>query len=384
MINLTSFNFLEENEKYIFTGQVTENKLTKFQVFDKNIESKVGHIYRARLLNKVNGLNGFFVDLGDDKHGLLQVDEKRFSSLKETEELLVQVTYDGNESKGPKLTEKYELKGKYFILTPFETAVRISKKIKDREKALKIKNYFTSNYKNTAFVIRTEAEDRSIEDLESEFKKLFTIKEKLEKEKNFSPTPKLLYKNDYVLDSLDVDKKFIFITNSLAYSNKYQDNFFDVETIYDKEFSIQKNIEVFMQIKDLFKKKLILDNGIELVFEKTEAFNVIDINSKGFFNPGKNLPKDANKNCAKEIINQIHLRNICGIILIDFISYTNKKNEDELLNYFYAESRKYNNPINVIGFTRLGILELTRNKAVNHLSVENLDLSIFQNYIWGV
>ncbi|WP_054252026.1 ribonuclease E/G [Neofamilia massiliensis] len=381
MINLTTFNFLEESEKYIFTGQVTENKLTKFQVFDKNIKSKVGNIYRARILNKVNGLDGFFVDIGEGKHGLLQVDEKRFSSLKETDEILVQVTYDGNEKKGPKLTEKYELKGKYFILTPFETGVSISKKIKDREKALKIKNYFTRNYKNTTFIIRTAAEERSIEDLELEFKKLFVIKEKLEKEKNFSPTPKLLYKNDYVLDSIDSDKKFIFITNSLIYSNKYQDKFFDVETIYDREFSIQKNIDVFMQIENLFKKRLVLDNGIELVFEKTEAFNVIDINSKGFFNPGKNLTKDANKNCAIEIINQIHLRNICGIILIDFISYSNKKNEDELLNYFYVESRKYNNPINVIGFTRLGILELTRNKAVNHLSIENLDLSIFQNYI---
>lgn len=377
MIDLKSFSFLEENENYIFTGQILENNLTDFYVFDKNIESKVGNIYRARLLNKVNGLNGFFVDLGEDKHGLLQVESDRFSSLKETDELLVQVTYDGNESKGPKLTEKYELKGKYFILTPFSSTSRISKKFKNRERALQIKNYFESKFTKTNFVIRTAAETVSLEVLEEEFKNLFERKKYLEKEKNFSPTPKLLYKNNYVLESLDSDKGFTFISNSLTYMDLYKEKYKNNEVTYDRDFSVKKNTTVFKQIKELFKERIVLQNGIELVFEKTEAFHVIDINSKSFFNPGKDLPKDANKNCVREIINQIHLRNIYGIILIDFISYSNKKNEDKLLNYFYEESKKYTNPINVIGFTRLGILELTRNKGVNHLSIENTDLSIF-------
>lgn len=377
MIDLRSFSFLEENKNYIFTGQVVENNLTNFCVFDKNIKSKVGNIYRARLLNKINGLNGFFVDLGEDKHGLLQVDEDRFSSLKETDELLVQVTYDGNDSKGPKLTEKYEIKGKYFILTPFSSTSKISKKFKNKEKALQIKKYFESKFDDSSFVLRTAAEAVSLEVLEDEFKNLFERKKYLEKEKNFSPTPKLLYKNDYILESLASTEGLTFITNSRTYMDRYKEKYNNSEVFYDKEFYIKKNSSVFKQIKELFKERIVLENGIELVFERTEAFHVIDINSKGFFNPSKDLPKDANKNCVHEIINQIHFRNIYGIILIDFISYSNKKNEDKLLNYFYEESKKYTNPINVIGFTRLGILELTRNKGVNHLSIENLDLSIF-------
>lgn len=376
MEKLSNFSFLEDNGSYIITGLIKDNKLVEFYVFDKKKKSIAGNIYRGRLLNKINGLNGFFVDIGEEKNGLLQLDQENFSEFKETDELILQVTYDGNDHKGPKLTDKYEIKGEFFILTPFDLKIKLSKKFTDRDKGIQIKNKFKELANSLGFVIRTSAESASLDELENEFFQLLETYKYLEKEKNFSPTPKLLYSKDYVLGSLTFEKDLMFVSNDEASIEKYKEKSNSENIIYDSDFSIKKKAEIFDQVKSLFNRNFILENGIELVFDKTEAFHVIDINSKGFFNPGKDLAKDINKNCVKEIINQIHLRNICGIILVDFISYTNKEDEKILLNYFFRESKKYKNPINVIGFTKLGILELTRNKNVNHLSLDSLDLSI--------
>lgn len=376
MEKLSNFSFLEDSGNYLLTGLVKDNKLVEFYIFDKKKKSIAGNIYRARLLNKINVLNGFFVDIGEEKNGLLQLDEENFSKFKETDELILQVTYDGNDHKGPKLTDKYEIKGEFFILTPFDMKIKLSKKFTDRDKGLQIKNKFKELSNDLGFIIRTSAESASLDELENEFFQLLETYKYLEKEKNFSPTPKLLYSKDYVLESLTFEKDLMFVSNVEASIEKYKTKNISENIIYDSDFSIKKQAGIFAQVKNLFNRNFILENGIELVFDKTEAFHVIDINSKGFFNPGKDLAKDTNNNCVKEIINQIHLRNICGIILVDFISYTNKEDEKKLLNYFFNESKKYKNPINVIGFTKLGILELTRNKNVNHLSLDSLDLSI--------
>lgn len=376
MEKLSNFSFLEDSGNYLLTGLVKDNKLVEFYIFDKKKKSIAGNIYRARLLNKINGLNGFFVDIGEEKNGLLQLDEENFSKFKETDELILQVTYDGNDHKGPKLTDKYEIKGEFFILTPFDMKIKLSKKFTDRDKGLQIKNKFKELSNDLGFIIRTSAESASLDELENEFFQLLETYKYLEKEKNFSPTPKLLYSKDYVLESLTFEKDLMFVSNDEAIIEKYKTKNISENIIYNPDFSIKKQAGIFVQVKNLFNRNFILENGIELVFDKTEAFYVIDINSKGFFNPGKDLAKDTNNNCVKEIINQIHLRNICGIILVDFISYTNKEDEKKLLNYFFNESKKYKNPINVIGFTKLGILELTRNKNVNHLSLDSLDLSI--------
>lgn len=377
MKDMENFSFLESKDPYLFLGSIKNSKLEEFFVFDQENKSKVGNIYRARLINKIKGLNGFFVDLGDEKHGLLQVDEKRFKELKEADELILQVTYDGNDHKGPKLTEKYELKGEYFILTPFDKKIRLSKKFRDKAYGLELKEKFKEKSQGLGFIIRTESQEASLEVLEEEFQKLLDLYESLEKERNFSPTPKLLYQPDYLKEYMSLTDSGLFLTNDKFFLEKIKKAYPNGEVLLDKDFSIRNNPLIFKEIKDLFNRKVTLENGIELVFDKTEAFHVIDINSKGFLNPGKDQAKDVNLNCYEEIIKQIHLRNIYGIILIDFISYSNKKDEEKLLNYFYQESRKYKNPVNVIGFTRLGILELTRNKAVTNLSLEDLGPSIF-------
>lgn len=376
MSKLSNFSFLEDNGNYFLTGLVKDNKLVDFYIFDKKKKSIAGNIYRARLLDKVNGLNGFFADIGEEKNGLLQLNAENFLKFKETDELILQVTYDGNDHKGPKLTDKYKIKGEFFILTPFDSKIKLSKKFNDKDKGFQIKSKFKGLADGLGFIIRTSAESATLYELENEFVQLLETYKYLEKEKNFSPTPKLLYSKDYILESLNFDKNLVFISNDSASIQKYKTKNSSENIIYDPDFSIKKQEEIFDQVKALFKRNFVLENGIELVFDKTEAFHVIDINSKGFFNPGKDLAKDINRNCVKEIINQIHLRNICGIILVDFISYTNKEDEKKLFNYFFKESKKYKNPINVIGFTKLGILELTRNKNVNHLSLDSLDLSI--------
>lgn len=371
------FGFVQVKEDLLFIGKAKENKIIDFYVFDRKNHSKVGNIYRGRVLNKINGLNAFFVDIGENKNGFFQCDDFLFSSIKESDEMILQVNYDGNESKGPRLTEKYELKGRYFIITPSNSNFRASKKFKDTRKKEKLKEKYEAISKNIGFVIRSKAEKADEKDLDNEFKELVSLANNLEKEKNFTPTPKLLYKYEFIDEYLDFEDCEEVSTNDTFIKDKLETLNKSTLIKLNKNFSI-KNSSLFGDLKKYFTRKVVLENGIELVFDKTEAFNVIDINSNGFLIHEKGITKkDANINCISELIKQIHIRNLYGIILVDFISYLDKEREEELLNIFKAESKKYKNPINIIGFTKLGILELTRNKKVNNLSLVDLNINIF-------
>ena len=121
-----------------------------------------------------------------------------------------------------------------------------------------------------------------------------------------------------------------------------------------------------------------MENGIELIFERTEALHVIDVNSKSFLHKKTHYDiYDVNIESLINIIKQIVFRNICGIILIDFISLKDKILEKQLLDEIYKVTKSFNNPPNIVGFTKLGILEVTRNKKVNNLKLENITLDIF-------
>lgn len=373
MNNNSNWAFIQRGFDYDFIGEVRESELIKFEVYNANEKSIVGNIYRGRLVNKIPGLKAFFVDIGMEKNGFLQLKSSEFNYYNEGDELIVQVISKGDKNKGPKLTISYEIKSELVILTPFNKTIRFSKKIKDLEFENKLINLL-EKYKscNTGFIIRTKAYDFSLEEINKTILKLLNVKNKLEAEKNFSPTPKLLHEEK--LNQLYEFSQRIKIFTNYQYHNKILIEL-GYDSIYDSDFKVSNTI-IFNDIKEIFSRKVTLENGIELVFDETEAFNVIDINSKGFIRKDKNLEMDdVNLNSVKYIIKHIHFRNIYGIILIDFISLKDKNKELEIIRLIKEYSKNYSNPVNVIGFTKLGILELTRNKKVNNLSTKKINLN---------
>lgn len=376
MYDYGNWAIIEETEKYLIIVEIHNYELDKFEIYNIEEKSLVGNIYRGKIKDKIPGLLALFVDIGLEKNGFLQLKEDEFSQFGEGKDIIVQVLVDSIDQKGPKLTNNYELKDEALILSPFNNKIRISKKIKNSEFIEKIKIMLNSTLiDNIGWVVRTKAESLTIEELELKAKSLLKFYKKIEKEKSFTPTPKLLIEDDNY-DLYDFKNVDFIVTNSKKHFKKLKSKNFNVNL--EKDFKVL-NTKYYKEIKSIFERKLSLDNGIELVFDKTEALNVIDINSKGFPRNKKGIDlNDINKNAVKEIIKQIHFRNIYGIILIDFISINNKDKEKEILKLFKEYSKNYKNPINIIGFTKLGILELTRNKNVKNLKTQDLNVNVLR------
>lgn len=380
MDNHKNFNFIEERASYLIVGTVNELEVIDFKIFDLKNKSIVGNIYRGRILNKIKGLNAYFVDIGLEKNGFYQVDKTKTEDYSEGEEIIFQVISNETEEKGPKLRREYELKSENFILTPFEKNIRISKKISDN----KFIEFIEKDIKNQlpkemGIIVRTSAYKTSFSKLKNEVEDLISQFEMLKHEDNFSPTPKLLLELDHINENLKFSNEEIIITNKQEiYFKLIKNKENKSKVIYDKDFRIKNVPTIFSQILDMFKRKLTLDSGIELVFDKTEALNVIDVNSKGFlYKKSRYTLEDVNEKSLLNIIKQIVFRNICGIILIDFISFKDDSYQKRLLSQFYNISKSFNNPPIIVGFTKLGILELTRNRKTTNVELEKIETDIF-------
>lgn len=373
------FNFIEIRKNYLIVGEVNESKLTSFEIFGLQDKSIVGNIYRGRILNKIKSLNAYFVDIGIGKNGFLQIESKINTDYNEGDEIIVQVTSPADGEKGVRLRDEFEIKGINLIITPFNDDFRISKKILDIDFIEELKtNVKALLPKGIGAIVRTSAQNYSIEEINAELRELLSLAEQLDKEKNFSPTPKLLMEEDYITDSLNFNNLSDIFVNDKKIYDFLLSSFSKNNVIYDKSFRIKDDNEIFRQIKELFDRKVILDNGIELIFEKTEALYVVDINSSGFLHKKTHHDiHDVNIESLINIIKQIVFRNIYGIILVDFISYKNKIQEEQLLKKLYKMTKLFKNPPQIVGFTRLGILEITRNKKVNNIKLENITLDIF-------
>lgn len=372
------FNFVEKRNNYLIIGEVSESKLVSFEIFNLEEKNLVGNIYRGRIINKIKGLNAYFVDIGLKKNGFLQIDFNKKMSYSEGDEIIVQVTASEDGEKGVRLNNRYELKGVNLIITPFNSEFKISKKISDLEFIEKLNKEIKPLLpKSVGGIVRTNSQNNSIKEIKIELEELLEIENRLNKEINFSPTPKLLIEEDYIRNSLNFNNLYDIIVNDKEIHNLLSSYFPKNNVIFEESFRIKEH-EIFKQIKILFDKKVVLENGIELIFERTEALHVIDVNSKGFLHKKTHYDMyDVNIESLINIIKQIVFRNICGIILIDFISLKDKILEKQLLDEIYKVTKSFNNPPNIVGFTKLGILEVTRNKKVNNLKLENITLDIF-------
>lgn len=379
---------IEDNTQKIFL--LEDGILTEKYIDSKYKRRLEGNIYIGKVQNIIPGLQAAFINVGENKNAFIHLkdvlpkkdvtkeasydfskcDIKEY--LKVGNPIVVEIKRDSYNKKGARASAHINLPGRYLVLLPNATFITISQKIEDiKEKDRLIEIVKKVIPDNMGAIIRTSAygkdEKEIVKDLEnliSKWKEIMNI------QFNENDFPKLIYKADEILDKLLIDlmdKGLNKITvNDEEIKIKLEQklklwNKEDIEIVLDNK-KLEEYYDLSKQIEISENRKIWLKSGGFITIDKTEALTAIDVNSAKF--TGNSSLEDTafsiNKESAIEIAKQIRLRDIGGIIVIDFIDLKNEKNKQELVNIFREELKKERTKVQIEGFTKLNLLELTR------------------------
>ena len=380
-------------QKDLKTIALVENgKLVEQYEEKKNSNRNEGNIFIGIIKDILPGMQSAFVDIGTEKNSFIhlkdilpQVDEKKGEKqenknindvIKINDKILVQVKKDSNQKKGARVSTHINLPSKYIVFMPNTEIVTVSQKIEDKTERNRLINIIKNNLpKGNGAVIRTSASGKNEEDLIQDINYIFNKwKEILESAKN-SNEKKLIYKSEnivhkMIIDLVDKDLDRIIVNDKNEYEEikEFQEENGNKIFIELKENEDLLNIyDIRNQIERILNRKIWLDCGGFITIDKTEALTAIDVNTGKF--TGKKDLKDTifkvNKEATIEISRQLRLRDIGGIIIIDYIDMEDESKEKimqllkECLNKDRAKTQ-------IEGFTKLDLMELTRKHICSH------------------
>lgn len=369
-------------------------KIIEYYTNEENSNRKEGNIYVGIVKNVIKGMQAAFVDIGTEKNSFIhlkdilkKVDESKENSnkikeidikdvAKENQKLLVQVKKDSNLQKGARVSTHINLPSKYIALMPETDIITISQKIEDKKEQERLIKLVKENLSDgNGAVIRTSAvgkEQELIEDIKNIEKKWKEIKESFEKYKGNKP--KLIAKADDILDKMIIDlpENSInrIITNSKEeYSKVEKNSYLGKAKIELKENEDILDIyDVKKEISKLENRKIWLKCGGFITIDKTEALTAIDVNT-GKYTGNKNVEDTVfkvNKEATIEIAKQLRLRDIGGIIIIDYIDMNSEKNKKEIQALLEEKLKLDRAKTQIEGFTKLDLMELTRKHICSH------------------
>ena len=388
-------NVDEQNNKTIVV--VENGKLIEKYQENYGEERLEGNIYLGKVENVLLGMQAAFVDIGKEKNTFIHIRDIIPKASNETGNkneplnkhniknyiktgmpILVQIKKDATSKKGARVSTHINLSGRYAVLMPNSDFITISKKIEketEKNRLLKIvKEIVPQNY---GIIIRTSAKEKSEEEIKRDINNLIItwqeIVNKYEKAKKRTTfTPQLIYKNQgiiekLIIDLIDQDLSIVIVNDENTYENiKKVLEKIALETDVKVELKKEKNIlniyEIQEQLEKANNRKIWLKCGGFITIDKTEALTAIDVNS-GKYVGTKDLEKTiftVNKEATIEITKQIRLRDIGGIIIIDYIDMENKEDKAKILEILEENLKKDRSKTQVIGFTPLDLLEMTR------------------------
>ncbi len=380
-------------QKDLKTIALVENgKLVEQYEEKKNSNRNEGNIFIGIIKDILPGMQSAFVDIGTEKNSFIhlkdilpQVDEKKGEKqenknindvIKINDKILVQVKKDSNQKKGARVSTHINLPSKYIVFMPNTEIVTVSQKIEDKTERNRLINIIKNNLpKGNGAVIRTSASGKNEEDLIQDINYIFNKwKEILESAKN-SNEKKLIYKSENIVHKMIIDLVDKALDRIIVNDkNEYEEI---------KEFQEENGNKIFIELKEnedllnmydirnqierISNRKIWLDCGGFITIDKTEALTAIDVNTGKF--TGKKDLKDTifkvNKEATIEISRQLRLRDIGGIIIIDYIDMEDESKEKimqllkECLNKDRAKTQ-------IEGFTKLDLMELTRKHICSH------------------
>ncbi|WP_116247216.1 Rne/Rng family ribonuclease [Nocardiopsis sp. FIRDI 009] len=352
--------------------------------------SYVGNVYLGRVQNVLPSMEAAFVDIGKGRNAVLYAGEvnwdsfgldgqpKRIESvLKSGQSVLVQVTKDPIAHKGARLTSQISLPGRYLVYVPGGSMTGISRKLPDKERA-RLKQILKKVMPSGAGVIvRTAAEGASEEELERDISRLANQWESIKRKSKSASAPSLLNSEPdltvrVVRDVFNEDFSSLVVSGEEAWDTVHEYVDYVAPNLSERLSHWTEDRDVFAayrideQINKALERKVWLPSGGSLIIERTEAMTVVDVNTGKFTGQGGNLEETVTKNnleAAEEIVRQLRLRDIGGIIVIDFIDMVLESNRDLVLRRMLECLSRDRTKHQVAEVTSLGLVQMTRKRV---------------------
>jgi ribonuclease G len=417
-----STEILINSRRYEVRIAIVENgTLSEFHLQRPTEKGLIGNIYKGKVVRVLPGMQAAFVNIGLERTGFLYVDdvylsqneldsrmlngeqepeEKSYSSiipeddlrrtqgmniedlLNEGQDILVQVSKDPIGSKGARLTCHITLPGRNLVFIPLTEHIGISRKIEDEVVRQKLKEQIERlRPEGTGFIVRTVAEFASDEELEADMEFLLLLWDEIQDMAIVSEIPSLVYEDlditfrsvrdlfTHDVDNLIIDDRETYV-KLRDFVKTFAPQLNDKISLYQDDTPLFEAHGIDTEINRATEKKVWLRSGGYIIIESTEALSVIDVNTGRFV--GKNNLNETifktNMEAAKEIAYQLRLRNIGGIIIIDFIDMDNEEHREELFSYFKEAVKKDKSRINILKLSEFGLVQMTRKRSSENLT----------------
>lgn len=414
---MTSELVVDVQPKEVSLALLEDKSLVEFQKEGTNASFMVGNMYLARVKKLMPGLNACFVDVGYEKDAFLHYldlgpqfnslekfvkqtlsDKKKLNliskatilpdldkegaisnTVKVGDEVVVQIVKEPISTKGPRLTSEISFAGRYLVLIPFDEKVSVSQKIKSSEERIRLKQLLMSiKPKHFGVIVRTVAEGKRVAELDNELKILLKRWEdttvKIQKSTKY---PTLIYEENsravaLLRDLFNSSFENIYI-NQEAEFNEIKDYVKliapekeDIVKLYKGDLPIYDNFGITKQLKSSFGKTVSYKNGAYLIIESTEALHVVDVNSGNRTKNANGQEANAievNLGAADELARQLRLRDMGGIIVVDFIDMGEASNRQKLYEHMCANMQKDRARHNILPLSKFGLMQITRQRV---------------------
>lgn len=368
-------------------AHLKDKRVEKLFIDQPKQRSSVGDIYLGTVAKVMPGLNAAFVEIGEDQSGFIhrdklaayvcsaeesQVKEKRSISsfVHQGERILVQVEKDAAGTKGPRLSGVLEFSGDSLIYMPNGRYVAVSKKIEDSEARENWRQFgYRAKKENEGLIFRTSCDNKKEIELIDELERLRLEYRDLLRAAEVKKKPGKVYEADSFIEKIKEEAKKLadgeIAVDDLTLKSVLQKHTSLPIRLHSGKENIFSAFNVESEIDKALKRIVWLETGAYLIFDETEALTVIDVNTGKF--AGKQDRRETvlktNQQAAEEAARQIRLRDIGGMILIDFIDMKEASDRNHILSTMENALKKDERRTKLVGFTPLGILQMTRKKT---------------------
>ena len=400
----------------ISTALLEDGRLVSLQKESRDASYAVGNLYIAKVKKLMPGLNAAFVNVGFEKDAFLhyldlgsqfntysafmeEILKDRLhvpniskitpkpdidkhgtvtDTLRQGQELIVQIAKEPISSKGPRLTTEISFTGRFLILIPFNDKISVSQKIKSSEEKVRLRRLIESvKPANFGVIIRTSAENKRVAELNNELRALLKCWEDSVAKAQRSEVPSLIYEEDsravsVIRDIFSPSFENIYVNDAEVfdqishYVNLIASDRKDIVKLYTDDTPIFDHFNITKQIKTSFGKTVSFKSGAYLIIESTEALHVIDVNSG---NRSKNSTSqennalDVNLRAADEIARQLRLRDMGGIIVIDYIDMAQAEDRQALYDHMREVMANDRARHNILPLSKFGLMQITRQRV---------------------